>query len=373
MRALLLLALVGCGGALGSTASLDRVAYPSGKARFEFELRGGIPNGRGRAWHRNGKLASDGTYKDGARNGQFWFYGEDGAFVAQAIYVDNVEVWRSSEEQAAAPPAWSEYVAARSPEPPSDATMVELDDEMPGEGDRSAPRPYFSIVDRTTAPARAGAQVGVSNAQEHGFGATKRVDVYGHYRTGPYGVFAQVSETRLSLEDEMSLAGRVTTVVAGTYHRPLGFATLSTNAGFITPLGDVDATASVASYMGAKQRPADAAFSVPAPFTLRSGASLTASQGRAVVQVDAGLDAPLGAAERGVDLLGRANIGVGIGSRSTLLTAELDNTLHLAGAHEWLHALAVGGTVSYPIVWISASLVFAPDTITFLGTVGRDL
>jgi|GEM_PF-3221983 len=374
MRVLVALLLVGCAGRLAPRTAMDRVAYPNGKARFEFALRDGVPNGRGKAWHRNGKLASAGWYRDGARHGQFWLFHEDGTFAAQAIYFDNAEVWRSTDENDTPPAEWGEGVTLMDRPTATDATSVNVEADTAWEDERKRPRPYFSMLDRTTAPARAGAQIGVSNTKELGFGATTRVDVFGHYRVGAYGVFAQLSETFLAVSDDMTLSGRRAAVVAGTHHLPVGPATLSLNAGFIVPLGNVDGAGSVASYAGAEQRPSDAAAAIPAPLSLRSGASLTASRGIVLVQVDAGIDWLLGADERGFDPLGRANIGVGLGSRSTMLTAELANTLHLAGSHDRLQALALGGTLVFPILWVTTSLVFSDSgSISFLGSVGRDL
>ena len=48
---------------------------------------------------------------DGARHGRFWFYGVDGTFAAQALYLDNAEVWRSTDERAEPPEEWMEHVA----------------------------------------------------------------------------------------------------------------------------------------------------------------------------------------------------------------------------------------------------------------------
>jgi hypothetical protein len=371
---LLAFALAGCGAAsFGPRSAIDRVAYPNGKARFEFELRGGFPNGRGRAWYPNGKLASDGAYVDGARHGRFWLYNEDGTFASQAFYVDNEEVWRSTDEHEQPPVEWSKGVVLPARPAASDATLVEAGPDTSWEASRTAPRPYFSTLDRTTAPARAGAQLGVSDTKDFDFGAATRLDLFGHYRIGRYGVFAQLSETLLAVPNGMSLAGRRMAIVAGTYHYAIGPATVSANGGIIAPLGNTDAAGSVASYAGAQQRPADAAFAIPAPFGVRSGASLTASRGHFLVQADAGIDWLLGADQHRFDALGRANVGVGFGTRSTMLTAELDNALSLSGQQR-LHALAFGGTVLYSTVWISASLVFSYDgTTSFLGSVGRDL
>ena len=378
MRALVLCGLLGCAtGTLATTPGLDRVAYPNGKARFEFELRDGIPNGRGRSWHANGKLASDGTYQDGARHGRFWFYNDDGTFSSQALYVENAEVWHSTDQHVEPPVEWTKQVAIAAHQPdgaPADATVVELGPEVALDDERTAPRPYFSTLDRTTFPARAGAQVGVGDAKDLGFGAAMRLDVFAHYRTGNYGVFAQLTETQLAVTNAMTLGGRRAAILAGTYHRALGPATLSATGGLIAAIGNADVAGSVASYAGAEQRPADAAIAIPAPFALRSAASLTARRGPFVVQADAGIDWLLAGDEHGLDALARANFGIGFGSRSTLLTAELDNSLHVSGSQAHLHALALGGTLAYPMVWISASLAFSfAGTTSFLASVGHDL
>ncbi len=369
------LALVGCGaGVIAPSSTLDRVAYPNGKARFEFELRDGVPNGRGRAWHENGKLASEGTYADGARHGRFWFYAEDGSFVAQAIYVHNAEVWRSPSEQEQPPARWTQGMVLAERGAPRDATFVEVTPEVRFEAAKTAPRPYFSLLDRTTAPARAGAQLGVGDAQDLGFGATSRVDLFAHYRIRDYGVFAQLSETRLGLQNEKTLGGRRTAILAGTYHVESGAMALATTGGLIASLGNADASGAVASYAGAEQRPSDAAMAIPAPLGVRSAASLTATYEPLVVQIDAGIDWLLGGDEQRYDALGRTNIGIGLGSRTAMLTAEFANSVRLTGAHTQLHALALGASCSFPVLWVSGSLVFSDSGATStLISVGRDL
>lgn len=375
MRVVVALALVGCGGgAVAPYVAVDRVAYPNGKARFEFELQDGVPSGRGRAWHANGKLASDGTYRDGGRHGRFWFYDEQGAFTAQAIFFDNAEVWRSPDPRAQPPDDWTQGVAFGARRPPEDATGVVDGPAASWAASSIAPRPYFSALDRTTAPARAGAQIGASEPKDLGFGAAMRLDVFGHYRLGRYGVFAQLSETRLALDDDMTLAGRRTAILAGTYHLTLGAATLSASGGLIVPLGNTDAAGSVASYAGAEQRTADAAAAIPAPLGVRSAASLTAARGRFVVQADTGVDWLLGGDERALDALLRANVGIGVGSRATMLTVELDNAIRASDPDVRLHTLALGGTLAFAATWLSASFAFShTGTLSLMGTVGRDL
>jgi hypothetical protein len=373
MRAVLALALIGCATPqLG--AGVDRVAYPDGKARFEFELRDGLPNGRGRSWYANGKLASDGTYRDGGREGRFWFYDDTGAFVGQGFYVDNAEVWHSADEHELPPAQWTKGAALAARAAPTDATSVdvEVEPDVPWAPDKHL-RPYFSTMDRTTAPARAGAQLGVGEAKDLGFGATTRFDVFGHYRIGTYGLFAQLTETRLALPGDMTLGGRRTATVAGTYHRRLGPGTLSTTGGLLASVGNADAPGLVASAAGIDLRATDAAFAMPAPFGVRSGASYVAARGPFLVQADAGIDWLFGGDEHGFDPLGHANLGIGFGSHTTMVTAELANALRFTGTQSY-ETVALGGTLVYASVWITASLGFSfSGTTSFLGSVGYDL
>jgi len=373
MRAALVLALVGC-TAPGLGAGVDRVAYPSGKARFEFELRDGLPNGRGRTWYANGKLASDGTYRDGGREGRFWFYDETGAFTGQGFYVDNAEVWHSADEHAQPPAQWARGTTLAVRPQPSEATSVEVEEEPDTPlVQTQRVRPYFSTMDRTTAPARAGAQLGIGEAKDLAFGAATRFDAFGHYRLGNYGVFAQLTETRLALPGDMTLGGRRTATVAGTYHRRLGRGMLSAAGGVLASVGNADDRGLIASAAGIDQRATDAAFAMPAPFGVRSSASYVASRGPFLVQADAGIDWLLGGDEQGFDPLGHANVGIGFGSHSTMVTAELANALRFTGT-ESFETVALGGTIVYSSAWLTASLVFSfAGTTSFLGSVGYDL
>ena len=90
------------------------------------------------------------------------------------FYLDNEEVWHSTDEHAQPPDQWSKAVSFGARRAASDATVVELEPELPGEAYRTAPRPYFSTLDRTTAPARAGAQLGVGDAKDSSTSAQRR-------------------------------------------------------------------------------------------------------------------------------------------------------------------------------------------------------
>jgi len=380
MRALVAVALFGLVGCVSDTtamrAGVDRVAYPNGKERFEFELRDGVPNGRGRTWHANGKLATDGSYRDGARHGRFWFYNDDGSFAGQAIYFENAEVWHSADEHARPPEEWTKGLEASSiasHEAPSEATIVRESEQAMDER-RFGPPALFATLDRTTPVASAGAQVGVGNANDLGFGAATRLDVFSNYRFGAYGVFAQLTETQLALANDMTLAGRREGILAGTYHRALGVATLSATGGLIAAVGNANVPGSVASFAGAEQRTSDAAFAIPAPFAIRTAASLSSSNRGYVVQADAGIDWLIAGDAESFDALARANIGVGVGSRRGVLTAELDNSVHLSGSYEHIHTFALGGTLVLPFVWLGASLgISFSGTTSLLASVGHAL
>lgn len=376
--ALLLLALAACGHMVAvPDLRVDRVGYPGGKARFEFELRDGLPNGRGRAWHPNGKLAHDGTYQDGARHGRFWFFTEGGAFSHQAIYFNNALVWQSDEGSDEPPAEWTAGLPPHPRPRAEDAQEVATaaDEEATSELDRHAPLPYFSTVDRTATLARAGVQVGVGDAAGLDFGSAVRVDVFTHYRLAHYGVFAQVSETRLSVAGGMTLAGRRTLELAGTYHRGLGrLGTLSTHAGLLTPIAHDDSPGLLASSAGAAQRPTDAVGAVASASAVRTGASLSWGRGLVVAQADVGIDWMLGASDHAFDALTRANVAVGLGTRATLLTLEFDNAMRLSDPAHRLHAVGVGATIAFPVLWISTCLSFAQTgTTSFMTSVGHDL
>lgn len=370
-----MLALAACGAPAATmrAGSISRTAYPNGKARFEFELRGGLPNGVGRSWHPNGKLALEGTYHDGARHGRFWFYGEDGEPIGQAIYFNNAEVWSSTRPDETPPEEWTKEIPTFVRGAPAGA-----DDPVDPEREQE---PQFTTMDRTTV-SRAGVQVGVGSVGDLDFGAATRVDLYGHYRRGDIGGFVQVSETHVEatymaapfqMAPTATLSGRRTLELGATYHRALRrVGALSARAGLLLPIANDDAAGFVASAAGAAQRPTDAAAAVPSALTLRTGGSILRSRGILVVQVDLGLDWMLGGDEHAFDGLVRGSVGVGIGNRRSTLLVEAGSTAKLSDPGERLQVIALGGALTFGSFALSASLVFGAD-MALVTTVGRDL
>lgn len=374
--ALLVCALAGCGGSgIMSGRDTNRVAYPNGFARFEFELRDGLPNGRGRAWHPNGKLQSEGSYSDGARNGRFWFFTEEGAFDHQAMFFNNSEVWRSEVATEDPPSNWGDELPALARPEQRVATRVEPA-PIPVWAMRSRePQAYFSNLDRTSSLSRAGVQLGVGDAGMLDFGSVARFDAFGHYRFSKLGVYAQHSQTQLQLPNGMWLSGRRSLEVGGTYLRKLArIGDLSTRVGLLVPTGHDNSDGFLASSAGAAQRPSDAAGSIPSSIALRTGSSLTRISERMVLQVDLGIDWVFGSNDHGFDAMVRANGGVGFGSRTAIVTFELDNSVRLSDTAQRLHSIGIGGTVSVAQFWLSACVSLAQTGHTSISTsVGHDL
>ncbi|HEY4059052.1 MAG TPA: hypothetical protein VGM39_20695 [Kofleriaceae bacterium] len=349
-------------------------AYPNGYKRFEFELRDGLPNGRGRAWYANGKLELVGTYVNGGRNGRFWFFTEDGAFDHQSVYFDNREVWSSSLENAEPPAQWMSHVA-NGPRPTrEDATLVAAASIPEWARESVTPLPYFSNLDRTTSLARAGVQVGLGDENSFGFGAVKRLDAFANYRFTKFGAYGQFSETQVQVNG-MTVNGRRSGEVGGTYLHGLSrVGELSTRVGFLFPMGNDTDTGFVASSAGAAQRATDAAMSVPSSSALRMGTSFVRIDERLVIQADAGVDWLFGSDQRALDAMLRANIGLGLGNRKAIVTIEIDNAMLASDLGHDLHSIALGGTVTHARFWVSTCLSLAHTGATSLNTsVGYDL
>ena len=354
MKSLVLVVLAACGGGFAGSHDTHRVAYPNGYARFEFTLRDGLPNGRGRVWYPSGALELEGTYVDGARQGRFWFFTESGVPAYQAIYFNNAEVWRSTDVEAEPPEAWTAELARNEAMPAiRKAERVSSADAKPWLVRSTVPAPSFASLDRITME-RGGLQVGVGGADTLDFGSVVRVDAFGHYRFSRFGAYAQLSQT--TVEAPMaSLAGRRTFELGGTARRGLLAGKLSGRAGLLVPAGNDDTSGFVASAAGVAQRPTDAASSFASSMSARTSASFVTTGERSVLQVDAGVDWLLGTEERAVDALLRANAGVGLGTRRAMLTIELSNTVR-ASEGTRLHALVVGGVATFAKVEVGVNL-----------------
>ena len=370
MKRLVLVALAACGGGFAGTSNTHRVAYPNGYARFEFELRDGLPNGRGRAWYPSGAVELGGTYVDGARHGRFWFFTEGGALEHQAIYFNNAEVWRSTDAAAEPPAEWAVELARGETMPAArKAERVGSEDAKPWLVRTTVPAPSFASLDRITME-RAGVQVGVGGADD--FGSVVRVDAFGHYRFSRFGAYAQLSQTQVEASME-TLAGRRTFELGGTARHGISVGTFSGRAGLLVPAGNDDTSGFIASTAGVAQRPADAAGSFASSVAARTSASFVRTGERSVLQVDAGVDWLFGTEARAMDVLLRANAGVGLGTRRAMFTIEVSNTLR-ASEGTRLHAIVLGGTATFAKVWLGANVSITHEAdAAVLTSVGYDL
>ena len=372
MKWLVLIALAACGGGFAGTSNTHRVAYPNGYARFEFELRDGLPNGRGRVWYPSGALELAGTYVDGARHGRFWLFTDGGALEHQAIYFNNSEVWSSTDATAEPPAEWTVELASRETMPAvHKAGRVDSEEAKPWLARSTVPAPSFASLDRITME-RGGVQVGVGGGEASDFGSVVRVDAFGHYRFSRFGAYAQLSQTQLEVRME-TLAGRRTFELGGTARHGISVGTFTGRAGLLVPVGNDDTNGFVASTAGVAQRPADAASSFASSVAARTSASFVRTGDRSVLQVDAGVDWLLGTESRALDVLLRANAGVGLGTRRAMLTIEVSNTLR-ASEGTRLHALVLGGTATFARVWLGANVSITHEAdAAVLTSVGYDL
>jgi len=372
MKALVLVALAACGGGFAGTGNTHHVAYPNGNERFEFTLRDGLPNGRGRVWYPSGELELEGTYVDGARHGRFWFFTTGGVLAYQAIYFHNEEVWRATDADDEPPAEWTVGLARDEAAPrPRKAKRVASENAKSWLVRSRVPAPSFASLDRTTME-RGGVQVGVGGADTRAFGSVIRVDAFGHYRFSRFGAYAQLSQTRLKARME-PLAGRRTFELGGTGRFGLLGGKITGRAGLLVPAGNDDTSGFVASSAGVAQRPTDAASSFSSAVSARTSASFVTTGERSVLQVDAGVDWLLGTEARAVDALLRANAGVGLGTRRAMLTIELSNTLRVSERTR-LHALVVGGiaTVTNVSLGLSVSITHEAEAAV-LTSVSYDL
>lgn len=373
MKYLPLLVLAACGGAGLAGDRTHQVAYPNGFARFEFELHDGLPNGRGRAWYPDGTLQLEGTYSDGARHGRFWFFSPTGELEYQAIYFNNAEVWRSANATEQPPAEWTRELAAVDGVTPVQRRAARVDTHAPATwlARSIAPVPAFATLDRTTLP-RGGVQLGIGGADHVDFGSVVRLDAFGVYRFSRFGVYGQISQTQLDAPMS-SLSGRRTLELGGTARHEISAGAFTGRAGLLVPVGNDDTAGFVASTAGVAQRPTDAATSFASSAAARTSASFVRMGERSVLQVDAGIDWLFGTEARPLDLLARANAGVGLGTRRAMLTIELSNTLRVSELTR-MHAIGLCGTLAFTRVWLTAgaSITQAGDT-SLLTSVGYDL
>lgn len=342
-----------------------RTDYPDGTYE-EYTLVDGKRQGKTRLWHSNGRLASEGNYAAGKREGTFVYFTENGDFAYQALFLRDEEVWRSSDRDAR-----------------PDVRKLTLERQETAEHTpiptRALPVPWFVSVDRTTSLDRAGMQLGFGQAAGLPFGSAKRFDLFGTFSLGELGAYGQFSQTSLTSMEELSLdrtlSGRRTLEGGATYHLPFHrFGDYRARAGLLVPVSNDDNEGFLAASAGAFQRPADAAASVPSTVALRTSTSLVHTTKRFVLQGDGGLDWLLGGEPRPVDVLARANLGLGFGSRTAILSVELSNTVSLTDLDRRLHSVGFGGGASIAGMWLSGLLSYCVSGGTaFTTAVGYEL
>jgi hypothetical protein len=377
---LLAVLVVACGGA---RTGMQRVTYPDGRMHYEYQLRDGLPHGLGKVWHSNGELKSEGEYVNGVKHGIFRFFDDDGAFQYHALFYKGAEVWRSVDRSARPSPELLEGLAAFSgslprlgvdevtrPPPPVRDRQVEPLLKL----SRDPPAPYFSSLDRTTSLNRVGLQYALGDAGDRPMGAVTRLDLYVNYKFSRLGVYGQLLQANFESAPGMTLSGRRTAELAGTYEVPSpSLGRLTIRGGLLLPIGNDDSAGHIAGTAGGLHRPTDIAASFPSTIALRTSSSITRSHSRFIVQADGGVDWLFGG-QSSFDALLRANAGVGVGVRSWMFSLELSNVLRVGDPSRRVHALGAGGTFWIERIWLTllaSSSLEGRHAIT--GTVGYEL
>lgn len=349
----------GCGS---PTHSMQRVAYPSGQTRWEFQARDGVPHGTSHTYHPDGAVRSVGAYRNGRKHGLFIYYDAQGRIESKTYFWRHVAVWTSTDRSAEPPP---ELIAglmrmhgAESEAPPDEAEMEVsspgLLDRLKARFDQGPPRAHFSSLDRTTPLTRFGVQLGAGgSAQEDA--TVERATIFGNYVVDAYSVFAQLDGSRVRTTTD-EVGGRSTLEVSAGHHRRLAGGWISPRVGVILPVGNDDQDGYMPSAAASYQRPADAVATLPSTVALRGAASYTRSGPGWVLQGDGGVDLAAGGAGGPVRPFGRANAALGIGARSLMGMLELSNTLRLDDLDQRLHAIGVGGALWLGGVWTTALL-----------------
>ena len=336
--------------------TVETTRYRDGRTSEEITMRNGVRHGPARTWHPNGKLASQGNYVLGKREGRFYFYTPDAKLEYQALFIRDEEVWRSTD------PAATPDRAAISSE------RTKRIDEEHVATKAMLPIPWFATIDRTTELDRVGAQIGFGGPAALSFGSVRRLEVFGNYATDRIGAYGQYSQTSLETMSGVDFSGKRSLELGATLHLPLvPVGTTTARLGIAVPLGSDDGQGFVASTAGSFQRPADASASIPSAVVARASASWTHVIKRFVFQGDVGADALLGGEPRAFDTLARMNLGLGFGARSRMLTLEVSNTVPVLDVDRWLLGVSLGGGWRISGVWASLALthtVFGDTTLT---------
>jgi hypothetical protein len=350
--ALALIAACGSGG-----ASTQRTTFSNGRMHEQYAMRNGKRHGPAATWYANGSVESRGTYVQDKREGTFRFFTEDGEFEYQALYVQDEVVWRSTDPNAT---------------PDRRAIVSERTERIKKALVSKPPVAYFTSLDRMASLDRVAVQVGLGGPGERSLGDARRMEVFGMYREGAFGGYAQFSRSTLTtmsttLDSHSMEAG-------GLFRRAVPVVgDVTSRAGLLVPLGDTDGSF-LAGTAGSFQRPTDAAAASTSALVLRTSASTSRTARRLVVQADAGVDWLFGGSASAFDAIGRFNVGAGFGAPWALLSVELTNTMLLSEPGRRLHGVGIGGTFRYQKVSASGlfSRVFSGDTSLTL-TVGYEL
>lgn len=333
-------------GCAASVASQE-THYAAGQPHEEYQLRNGVRHGKARVWHSTGKLALEGTYVAGKREGTFVFFDAAGEFEYQAVFHSDEEIWRSTDR--GAKPDLQQLTIARQRELAAIPTPTS-----------ALPLPWFSSIDRTTSLDRAGAQLGFGGPAGLGFGSARRFDIFANYMRGELGGYGQLSQTTLEAMSGRSLSGAWALEGGGTYLIPYErFGAVTARLGLLVPFGDGTTASFAAATSGALQRPADGTASVPATLAVRTSSNLTRVGRRFVFQADAGIDWLLGGASAAFEPFARANAAVGFGGRSGLIGVEVANTVSITDLDHRLHGAGLSGGVRLMGIWVSALLSYS--------------
>lgn len=328
--------------ACAPSSAVHQTRYPDGRPQEEYGTRNGVRHGKARTWHAIGTIATEGTYIAGRREGTFTTFADDGSVLYRALFINDEEVWRSS-DPTAQPDMQQVSIARR-----------KVIDEALAPTTASVPVPWFSSLDRTTSLSRVGLQMGLGGPDKLPFGSVKRTEIFGNYMRGRLGGYGQFSQTTLEAPSGLMFSGRQTLEGGATFRLPsTGLGTATSRVGVLVPIGNDNGDGFVASTAGSFQRPTDAASSVPSAVAIRTGANLTRVTRRFVLQGDAGIDWLVAGEPSALDALARANVGVGFGSRSALIHLELTNTISISDPSRRLHSIGFGGGIRIVKGWLS--------------------
>jgi hypothetical protein len=313
------------------------VRYDSGQRRSEMTLVGSKPHGPARGWHRNGQLAYEGAYHDGAKRGTFTYWDESGN--------------ETRREQHEPRPAESAIALAPTTAPPAFLTLDTFDDHS-----------------------RWSAQLGWHDyPQQDDWSYLTRLTLAGQVTRGRFGHYGQLSTTTMVGPDDREIAMGAADVGAYSVFRT-GPLRVIPRLGAVLPVGGedtaLDAQVSLAS---AHERVTDLVLAFSGAWGLRAGASVLGEHGSLHYRADLGTDLALDDSgdqrlDGGYEVLGRANVGVALVTGRAASFAELASTGVLASDISWadqfVHTVALGARLRLGRVHPSVALVLPLDDAT---------